>query len=211
MQTQIAGPVIKGLKTFPVDDRDDSSSDGNTTDDRRQIDESSASEIDPGVESQFRRPQQLHMAKSSIHPNFGCNCKFRTAKAPPGSRSSVSLSHTRGCPLEFLDKRSRIISGEIRIFSTLLLWKVSIRYSQSFLRDLEVQPNFTMTAIVPRDSPAFRLIASLYELDIKMTDDQVGEKISATLRGLRQLFTDHKAWPTDVSMGDINLLHVSQT
>lgn len=118
------------------------------------------------------------------------------------------LEHEAGCPVSFLDKKSRTISGNVRAFSTLFRWKVSIRYSRFHLRDLQVQPNFTVTAINDR-SPAFRLVDSLADIHLEINENEVEAKLLVVTRGLRQLFMDHKAWPTDISTTGANILHVS--
>lgn len=161
------------------------------------------------MESYSQTHRQLGKSNTSLYSNFACNCRYNTPRRHPSSRSPDKLEHEERCPVFFVDKRSRTISGNIRVFSTLFRWKVSIRYSRFLLRDLQVQPNFTVTAIHD-SSPAFQLIHSLAEIHCGMGENEVEEKLLIVTRGIQQTFIDHKAWPTDVLTTDSNILHISQ-
>lgn len=209
-EKQTANVYIHGQDaSTPMDDWRGFRSDDSPFDHDRQSTESSTSGADPAIRTYSRRNEQLDEKKFSAFSNFSCNCKHGTPTSRPGSRHPDVLEHEEGCPASFLNKRSQTISGEIRFLSTLFRWKVRIRYSQFFMRDLQVHPNFKVTAIVPR-SPAFELVDnSLQEITGEMTRMQVEEKLLALSKGLRELFMNRKAWPTDISPTDQNLLHVS--
>lgn len=165
--------------------------------------------IDLATERHSLGPQQLAKGSSPLLSQFSCSCSYKKLRNQPDSQRLDILEHEQGCPISFLNKRGRTITGEIRVFSTLFRWKVSVRYSRLFLGDLQVQPNLTATAI-HRNSPAFQLINSLAYINWNMEEEKVEAKLSAIIVGLRQLFMNHRAWPTDISELGENLLHVSQ-
>lgn len=82
-----------------------------------------------------------------------CNC-FTSTRRMQARRKPCF--HTQ------LKRNRKSLAGGLRIFSYLVQIRVVVEYSQqAFLDDLQIQPNFTIRATVPSDSPAFALVGDI--------------------------------------------------
>ncbi|KAK2750198.1 hypothetical protein CKAH01_17968 [Colletotrichum kahawae] len=152
------------------------------------------------------QPGQLHYRRTrfSRFQGFQCTCKPIGLRHLPASRRSNITKHRDGCPVSFLDRRNRSVVAGKSVLETLFSCLASIaRY--------KIEYNFTARAIVPWSSPAVILLDRLRERSFRSIENekQLESRLLPILIGLKELFRQHKAWPTDTLPNDMNILHVA--
>lgn len=123
-----------------------------------------------------------------------------------------SKNHKKSCFRSFQHKRVHIIARRFRIFSSLLHFKLEVQRDPFvFARDLKIYPNFSMRSTVRWDSEAFSLVFDTIDaIEDGLTAQELQDILRNCLVGLRKLFEDGKAWPTDITSSGENLLHVRE-
>lgn len=122
------------------------------------------------------------------------------------SLASSGRRHRPGCLGAFLVRENHSFAGQLRLFSYLISLKVVVSYSRrAILRDFRVHPNFTVRAVCPRGSPAFTLMGSM---NLSLDAGELRHELRRVLVGLRILFMEGKAWPTDIEVDGRSLFYV---
>lgn len=119
--------------------------------------------------------------------------------------------HESGCFRSFQHRKVHIIAGKFNLFSLLLQFRLEVhRAPFSFARDLRVYPKFSMRSTVRLfDSEAFILVnETSYSPRRERTALEIERTFRDCLVGLRKLFEEGKAWPTDITTDGESLLHV---
>lgn len=119
--------------------------------------------------------------------------------------------HESGCFRSFQHRKVHIIAGKFNLFSLLLQFRLEVhRAPFSFARDLKVYPNFSIrSTVVGYDSEAFILVSEITDLARReLTAPELERSFRDCLVGLRKLFEEGKAWPTDITTHGESLLHV---
>lgn len=118
--------------------------------------------------------------------------------------------HKSSCPLSITEKVEYDIVGRFKLFNYLFICRMGISYSRhAAFRSLQIQPNFTVRAVVPGNSPAFVLVRNtMIALESCETPDTAISTVGSCLVGLEKLFLQGKAWPTDTTHHYGNLLDV---
>lgn len=120
--------------------------------------------------------------------------------------------HEKSCFRSFQFKKTHIIAGKYRIFGYLLHIRLEIqRAPHAFARDLKVYPNFSMRSTVQGNSEAFCLVWEASAAIGRLVAPELEKAFRGCLVGLRKLFDEGKAWPTDVTARGKSLLHVCDT
>lgn len=119
--------------------------------------------------------------------------------------------HESQCFRSFQHRKVHIIAGKFNFFSLLLQFRLEVHRSpSSFARDLRVYPNFSMrSTVVEYNSEAFNLVYETSQLARReLTARELEKTFRDCLVGLRKLFDEGKAWPTDITTLGKSLLHV---
>lgn len=118
--------------------------------------------------------------------------------------------HESGCFRSFQHRKVHIIAGKFNLLSLLLQFRLEVHRSPfSFARDLRVYPNFSIRSTVRRsDSQAFDLVYEASQLVRRQSAPELERTFRDCLVGLRKLFDEGKAWPTDITTHGESLLHV---
>lgn len=118
--------------------------------------------------------------------------------------------HDKSCFRSFQHKEVHIIARRFRIFNLLMHFRLEVQRNPfAFARDLNIYPNFSMRSTVERSSGAFNLVfTTIEEMEEAPTERELQKTLRHCLVGLRKLFEDGKAWPTDIIKSGENLLHV---
>lgn len=153
------------------------------------------------------QPEPMHYRRAQFQrfQGFQCTCKPISLRHLPVSRRSNINKHRDGCPVSFLDRRSRGVAAGKSVLETLFSCFASIaRY--------RIEYNFTARAIVLKSSPAFVLIDTLSKNRFQRikNEKQLESRLLPILTDLKELFRQQEAWPTDTLSNDMNILHVSQ-
>jgi hypothetical protein len=124
-------------------------------------------------------------------------------------------SHCDTCPFSKMAKRTKALGVKYVICSSLLSFSVQAKLSVvTGAGGLSISPRLSFRNIVPRDSPAFKLLKGLdilsYNEKKPLSHIFVSSYLDNTLRQLHELFSEGKSSPTDVTSNGSTLLHVSQ-
>jgi hypothetical protein len=140
------------------------------------------------------------IARFSQGALLDCECRCATA---------ARRTHAKTCIYSFQNRRKWALVGQLGVFGFLFKYKIAIQYSQhAFTRDFQVYPNFTLRAICDW-SPAFELVYNTFsKMEWGLTAEELRKELRTCLIGVRQSFVDRKAWPTDITQNNWNLLHV---
>lgn len=119
-------------------------------------------------------------------------------------------NHEKSCFRSFQYKKVHTIARTFRIFSLLLHFRLEVQHDPFvFARDLRVYPNFSMRSTVQNDSEGFCLVVETVKaMEGGLPERELQQTLRHCLVGLRKLFEDGKAWPTDINRSGENLLHV---
>ncbi|KAL2816034.1 hypothetical protein BDW59DRAFT_12369 [Aspergillus cavernicola] len=125
-----------------------------------------------------------------------------------GATSSGAMRIRRTCPQH---NRSTIGKSRTKSFSFASLWlglsfeaTISIRRGAN---GLSICPTLTFHAIVPDDSPAFKLLNPYLRCDLSC--EQVIDHYQTVIQKLQQLFDDGYASPFDRTVNGSTLLHMA--
>lgn len=168
----------------------------------------------PEVATDIATEQSIANELTELSPasllGFSCCCSSNPVPRNPGQRSFTRLTHEECCPLAYQNLKSHVVIGGFKLFKWLFQFKVAIQYSRIAARDFQIHPNLTVQAIV-QSSPAFDTV---YETFWKMegchTTQELRKVSEDCLKSLHGLFSNGKAWPTDVDQEGRNLLHVRE-
>lgn len=130
-----------------------------------------------------------------------CSCSINRAQR-----------HEKSCFRSFQHKKVHIIAGKFRTFNSLLQVKLEVQRAPfAFARDLKVYPNFSMRSMVKEyESEAFSLVYDTFlAMEPLPSAPDLAKVFRDCLVGLRKLFEERKAWPTDITTYGESLLHVS--
>jgi hypothetical protein len=124
-------------------------------------------------------------------------------------------SHCDTCPFSKMAKRTKALGVKYAICSSLLSFSVQATLSVATgAGGLSISPRLSFRNIVPRDSPAFKLLRGLEKLSYNEKKPQshivVSSYLGSTLKQLHELFSEGKASLTDVTSNGSTLLHISQ-
>ena len=124
-------------------------------------------------------------------------------------------SHSDTCPFSKMAKRTKALGVKYAICSSLLSFSVQATLSVvTGAGGLSISPRLSFRNIVPRDSPAFKLLRGLeilsYNEKKPLSHIVISSYLDSTLKQLHKLFGEGKASPTDVTSKGSTLLHVSQ-
>jgi hypothetical protein len=119
-------------------------------------------------------------------------------------------AHKAGCPLYIPGQKTRILQARQTFCNRLL--KFSILASLNITTGaggFAISPQLHFRAVVPKDSPAFKLILDSRRSLIN------GKNIKGILQNiykkLLQVYQDGRSSPTDTIPGGLTVLHVSDT
>jgi hypothetical protein len=112
-------------------------------------------------------------------------------------------SHCDACPFSKMAKRTKSLGVRYAICSYLLSFSVQATLSVvTGAGGLSISPRLSFRNIVRWDSPAFELLRSLGILLLnrkKLSNLTASRYLDSTLKQLRELFSERKASPMDVS------------
>ena len=152
-----------------------------------------------------------------------CSCatltRRRTARCSVGRvdffKTSVeSSNHSITCPLYIRTEATKIVGFKMGYYGRLLANTVRATISiTTGAGGYSINPSLKFHAIVPRRSPAFRLLdcKTLKERFLTPSAPQskeVSDYFENTLQQIYELFQDGRASPTDTNESGQNLLHV---
>lgn len=128
------------------------------------------------------------------------------------SREFRNMRHQQGCIYSSSNTKQLEFTIFFRLFNRRVTAKWKLEYHPTgWARSWKIYRNLTIQATVPIDSPAFQTIRRLAYP--KMTgsfsrESQIFGIMRDCLVELQQIFANGKGWPTDVTEGGFNLLHV---
>lgn len=136
----------------------------------------------------------------SLTPITGsCDC-LRNSRGPQARGMPHLHAH--------LKRNRKTFAGGLRVFRYLVQVRVAIEYShQAFLNEIQIQPNLTIRATVPSDSPAFTLVHDIVR-NLLLPEEEFRQKVRVCLRDLQDLFSRDQARPTDIDIQGDNLMDV---
>lgn len=174
------------------------------------------------LEKEWKRPDQC---QASCQSALGKDLTEKKMTAILPQRKSVALfdslcscstnrpqQHESGCFHSFQHKKVYTVARRFRIFSLLLHFRLEVQRAPfAFARDLKVYPNFSMRCMVDIwKSEAFTLVNdAILAMGSRPSAPELAKRFRDCLFGLRKLFEEGKAWPTDVTTDGYSLLHVS--
>ncbi|KAI1209534.1 uncharacterized protein F4807DRAFT_427040 [Annulohypoxylon truncatum] len=139
---------------------------------------------------------------------LGCLCQ-----CPRIRQRGACVQHQKGCMLSFSNRKKRSWAMKFRVFQREVTSIWELEYSRiAWARDFRINRNLTVRAIVPNNSPAFKLITDIWEgawTTKEMTTYDLGTSLRKCLIKLQELFRDGLAWPTDVDVFGRNLLNAA--
>ncbi|CZT43198.1 uncharacterized protein RSE6_03197 [Rhynchosporium secalis] len=139
-----------------------------------------------------------------------CSC-HRYPQATPsyiwGISWSQAIRHQPYCPLSrYAQQRIDKLGAKYSFCTNALGFSVVATLSMARGAGFSISPHFIIRAIVPDDSPSFRLLDLNYK-DLVVSDDYL-DRAKLVLQELTTLFRDGKAAPTDVRADGSTLLHI---
>ncbi|CZT05948.1 uncharacterized protein RAG0_11838 [Rhynchosporium agropyri] len=139
-----------------------------------------------------------------------CSC-HRYPQATPSYIWGISWSQAirpqSHCPLSrYAQQRIDTLGAKYSFCTNALGFSVVATLSMARGAGFSISPHFIIRAIVPDDSPSFRLLDLNYK-DLVVSDDYL-DRAKLVLQELTTLFRDGKAAPTDVRADGSTLLHI---
>ena len=138
-----------------------------------------------------------------------CNC-FPFEPAPKGKNRPRRRNHREGCIYAFQNRYKRRFCMVVQVFNRQVCLAVNLEYSlMAWTRDWRICPNFTIHATVPDHAEIFEFMKDAKRpISEASTPEKLNEVLQNCLMGLRKFFIEGKSWPTDMTQGGFNLLHV---
>ena len=156
--------------------------------------------------------------KAFINGKSSCSCYPQTT----GSRFnwngfsshwSSTTRHLPQCPhSRYAQRRVDTLGVKYTYCTRVLGYSIAATFSVGRgAGGLSISPYLILRAVVPRDSPAFRLLdLSVWDRNNKLRFSSPFDHVNWILQQLNLLFQDGKASPTDVTSDGTTLLYVSK-
>ncbi|KAJ0167662.1 hypothetical protein CTA2_1277 [Colletotrichum tanaceti] len=149
---------------------------------------------------------------STSPPSLLCSCWVSLRQTRSRIPTNRQPRHDKQCALSFLNKNTRAFGGNFKLLRCLFAWKVTLRYSSSIMRDLSIQPNLTVRAVVNHNSGAHGVLSQLQKRippNRELGREDLQQILSQGLMEIHEMFKSGRAWPTDVDEYDFNLMDSS--